>query len=114
MADCPIPLQKLRRQRRRTQSAERGCFCAQCDNDLHPDRSLDFVPGCCGGEPIFSHWPKAAFFSELGIFVVFLVLTLIVVWLVYAGKVVSANEPMPLPPRRWPKWEMFAATVAYA
>jgi len=54
------------------------------------------------------------FFSELGIFVVFLVLTPILVWLIYAGKVVSANDPVPLRPRRWPKWEMFAATIAYA
>ncbi len=54
------------------------------------------------------------FFSELRIFIVFLVLTPIIVWLIYAGKVISARDVVPLNPRRWPKWEMFAATAAYA
>lgn len=54
------------------------------------------------------------FFSELVLFVIFLILTPIIVWLIYAGKVVSANDTAPLRPKRWPKWEMFAATAAYA
>jgi hypothetical protein len=47
-------------------------------------------------------------------FVLFLVLTPVVVWLVYAGKVRKAGKRLPVAPRRWPRWEMFAATVAYA
>jgi len=44
----------------------------------------------------------------------FLVITPLVVWLVYAAKCKGAGKPLPLPPRTWPLWEMFAAAVAYA
>ncbi len=47
-------------------------------------------------------------------FYCFLVTTPIVVWLVYAVKVRAAGKNLPLAPRTWPLWEMFAATVAYA
>jgi hypothetical protein len=43
----------------------------------------------------------------------FLVGTPIIVWLSYAGKVHTASKPLPLAPRAWPMWEMFAATIAY-
>ena len=43
----------------------------------------------------------------------FLVGTPVVVWLLYAAKVRTANKPLPLSPSRWPRWEMFAATVAF-
>lgn len=46
-------------------------------------------------------------------FLLFLVFTPLVVWLVYAGKVRRAGKALPVALRRWPKWEMFAATVAY-
>lgn len=47
-------------------------------------------------------------------FYFFLIATPLVVWLVYAAKVRAAGKPLPLAPRTWPLWEMFAATVAYA
>lgn len=47
-------------------------------------------------------------------FYCFLIGTPIIVWLVYAAKVSTAGKPLPLAPRTWPLWEMFAATVAYA
>jgi hypothetical protein len=45
----------------------------------------------------------------------FLIATPIVVWLVFAAKVRSADvkRPLPLAPGAWPVWEMFAATVAF-
>jgi hypothetical protein len=43
----------------------------------------------------------------------FLVATPIVVWLVFGAKVKAAQKQMPVAPRTWPVWEMFAATVAY-
>jgi hypothetical protein len=51
---------------------------------------------------------------EWGAFLLFLVFTPVVVWLVYAGKVRKAGKRLPTAFRRWPRWEMFAATVAYA
>jgi hypothetical protein len=47
-------------------------------------------------------------------FGVFLVLTPIVSWLIYAAKVANASEPLPIPVAKWPKWEMTVATVAFA
>jgi hypothetical protein len=47
-------------------------------------------------------------------FYFFLIATPLIVWLVYAAKVRAADKPLPLAPRTWPLWEMFAATVAYA
>lgn len=52
--------------------------------------------------------------SAAGAFLFFLVATPIVVWLVYAGKVRKAKKKLPVKLAQWPKWEMFAATVAYA
>jgi hypothetical protein len=46
-------------------------------------------------------------------FGVFVVGTPVIVWLSYAGKVHTAVQQLPLAPRTWPFWEMFAATVAY-
>lgn len=43
----------------------------------------------------------------------FLVATPIVVWLVYGAKMMAAKKAIPLAYRKWPVWEMFAATVAY-
>jgi hypothetical protein len=51
---------------------------------------------------------------EWAAFLIFLVLTPVVVWAVYAGKVRAAGKKLPTRPTRWPKWEMFAATLAYA
>ena len=46
-------------------------------------------------------------------FFCFLVATPIVLWLVYAAKCTAAGKPIPVLPRAWPLWEMFAATLAY-
>jgi hypothetical protein len=46
-------------------------------------------------------------------FYCFLAGTPLIVWLVYAAKVKSGGKPLPLAPRKWPLWEMCAATVAY-
>lgn len=43
----------------------------------------------------------------------FLAATPLIVWLVYAAKVRAENKKLPVAPRTWPWWEMFAATVAY-
>jgi hypothetical protein len=47
-------------------------------------------------------------------FFAFLVLSPIVVWLVFAGKLLASGKPLPIAFRTWPLWEMIAATVAYA
>lgn len=47
-------------------------------------------------------------------FLAFLVLTPIIVWLIYAGKVASAKKVIPIAFRTWPKWEMSAATISFA
>jgi hypothetical protein len=51
-------------------------------------------------------------------FWVFLALTPVFVWAVFAAKVRTAEvtppAPIPLYPHTWPLWEMFAATLAYA
>jgi hypothetical protein len=52
--------------------------------------------------------------SELITFWIFLVLTPVFVWLVYAGKVKTGGATIPYLPTEWPAWEMFAATVAFA
>jgi len=46
-------------------------------------------------------------------FYCFLVATPIVVWLVYAAKCSAGGKSVPISPRAWPIWEMFAATIAY-
>lgn len=51
--------------------------------------------------------------SEVVIAVVFTIFTPIIVWLVYAGKVRAGGGSMPINPRKWPLWEMFAATAGF-
>jgi hypothetical protein len=46
-------------------------------------------------------------------FLMFLVITPTVVWLVYAGKLRNDGLPLPLPVQDWPRWEMAAATAAF-
>lgn len=46
-------------------------------------------------------------------FVVFLVLTPIVSWLIYAAKCLNASKSLPAAVAQWPIWEMSAATIAY-
>lgn len=43
----------------------------------------------------------------------FLIATPIVVWLLFAAKLRTASGRLPLDPRTWPWWEMFAATLAF-
>jgi hypothetical protein len=52
-------------------------------------------------------------FSEITLVVIFAVLTPLFVWLVYGGKVKTAGKNLPLSPRTWPLWEMFASAVAF-
>ena len=47
------------------------------------------------------------------IFIAFLIATPVVVWLVYAAKVRSGNNQLPIQPGQWPLWEMIAGTIAY-
>ncbi|HQX52900.1 MAG TPA: hypothetical protein PLY87_19225 [Planctomycetaceae bacterium] len=47
-------------------------------------------------------------------FVVCLCITPASVWLMYAGKVKLAGKELPISFSKWPVWEMFAATVAFA
>ena len=51
--------------------------------------------------------------GEWNSFVIFLIATPIIVWLVYGAKLRSANKPLSLSYGAWPVWEMFAATVAF-
>jgi hypothetical protein len=51
---------------------------------------------------------------EWAAFLIFLVATPAVVWLVYAAKVRTAGKELPTSIAQWPKWEMLAATIAYA
>jgi len=51
--------------------------------------------------------------EDWGIFWSFLVATPVILWLVYAAKMKSAQKPLPISFSAWPLWEMFAATVAY-
>jgi len=47
------------------------------------------------------------------VFYSFLIVTPLVVWLVYAAKCKGGGKKLPLAPRSWPFWEMFAAAAAY-
>jgi len=47
-------------------------------------------------------------------FWLFLVGTPVVVWLIFGAKLKSAEKPVPWAIKKWPLWEMCAATVAYA
>ena len=51
---------------------------------------------------------------EWASFWVFLAATPLVVWLVYAAKLKNLQKPLPIHFAMWPKWEMFAATAAFA
>ncbi|SRR6266404_3974457 len=46
-------------------------------------------------------------------FYFFLAATPVFVWLLYAAKVKNAQKLVPLAPRKWPMWEMVAATIGY-
>lgn len=47
------------------------------------------------------------------IFIIFLVGTPIIFWLVYAAKLKADGKGLPIALNAWPVWEMFAATVAF-
>lgn len=47
------------------------------------------------------------------VFLIFLCGTPVVLWLIYAAKLKTTGKGLPLKPRTWPIWEMFAATVAF-
>lgn len=47
-------------------------------------------------------------------FWIFLAMTPIVVWLVFAAKLRAGGQPLPWPVHTWPLWEMSAAAVAFA
>jgi hypothetical protein len=51
--------------------------------------------------------------TPLPAFAFFVVLTPIVVWALYATKVITAGKPLPRSVSAWPKWEMFASTLAF-
>jgi len=51
--------------------------------------------------------------ADWNTFWLFLIATPVVVWLVYGAKIKAAQLPLPVAPRTWPIWEMFAATVAF-
>jgi hypothetical protein len=51
--------------------------------------------------------------NELTTFWIFLGLTPVFVWLVYAGKVRTGGAAIPYVPAEWPMWEMIAATIAF-
>ena len=59
------------------------------------------------------HQPNKITQPEWITFWVFLVTTPVVVWLVYAAKVMAEKKPMPLNLSQWPFWEMVAATLAF-
>jgi hypothetical protein len=53
-------------------------------------------------------------FTPLPVYAAFLILTPIVVWGLYASRAVAAGKRLPRSVRSWPKWEMVAATLAFA
>lgn len=46
--------------------------------------------------------------------IAFLLLTPVIVWLIYAGKVKASGKPLPSSVKEWPIWEMTAATISFA
>ena len=52
--------------------------------------------------------------AELLTFIIFLIITPVIVWLLFAGKVKAAGKLIPASPSKWPVWEMSAAIVAFA
>lgn len=65
------------------------------------------VPAAGGGDG-----PETA--TPIAVYVVFIVLTPIIVWGLYASRAVAAKKRVPRRFHAWPKWEMAAATVAFA
>ena len=53
-------------------------------------------------------------YTPIPVYVVFIILTPIVVWGLYASRAVTAGKRLPRSLRSWPKWEMVAATLAFA
>ena len=53
-------------------------------------------------------------YTPIPVYVVFIILTPIVVWGLYASRAVTAGRRLPRSLRSWPKWEMVAATLAFA
>jgi hypothetical protein len=58
--------------------------------------------------------PPPSYDPDWTVFFAFLIVTPIVLWLIFAAKVRSAQKPLPLLPKSWPLWEMCAATIAFA
>jgi hypothetical protein len=52
--------------------------------------------------------------TPLPVYGLFILLTPVVVWGLYASRVVAAGKRLPKRIRAWPKWEMLAATLAFA
>lgn len=52
--------------------------------------------------------------TDLVAFWIFLALTPVIVWLVYAAKVRNAGKQLPWKVVSWPWWEMISSTVAFA
>ena len=52
--------------------------------------------------------------GTLPAFVIFLIATPVIVWVVFAGKLRGAGKNLPLAPSMWPLWEMVAGTIAFA
>ena len=52
--------------------------------------------------------------GSMRVFVIFLVATPLIVWVVFAGKLRGAGKDLPLKPSLWPLWEMIAGTIAFA
>jgi hypothetical protein len=52
--------------------------------------------------------------TPLPVYALFILLTPVVVWGLYASRVVAGGKRIPKRIRSWPKWEMLAATLAFA
>ena len=52
--------------------------------------------------------------GELTSFWLFLALTPIVIWLVYAGKAKTGGARLPMPPKQWPFWEILSGVIGFA
>jgi hypothetical protein len=52
--------------------------------------------------------------TPIEVFLVFILLTPLVTWGLYATKAVTAGKGLPLSLAAWPKWEMAAGTISFA
>jgi hypothetical protein len=52
--------------------------------------------------------------SPFPLYILFIILVPVIVWGLYAGTVKAAKKPIPKSIGAWPKWEMFAGTIAFA